>query len=93
MVMNCFDIESCVNAFLGPSSGLLQKEDEQEEKEVFLAVKAENHVISGPGHRGTMWVGGECRCFSTVASRVWRPLPCHVYRGLSPCSGLTLLLT
>lgn len=36
MVINCFDIESCVNAFLEPSSVLLQKEDEQGEKEVIF---------------------------------------------------------
>lgn len=44
MVINCFDIESCVNAFLEPSSVLLQKEYEQEEKEVFSSVEAENHM-------------------------------------------------
>lgn len=44
MVINCFDTESCVNAFLEPSSVLLQKEDEQEEKEVFSSVEAVNHV-------------------------------------------------
>ena len=44
MVINCFDIESCVNAFLEPSSVLLQREDELEEKEVFSSVEAENHT-------------------------------------------------
>ncbi|KAK2534143.1 Bmp6 [Columba guinea] len=35
---------SCVNAFLEPSSVLLQKEDEQEENEVFLSSEPENHM-------------------------------------------------
>lgn len=83
MVMNCFDIESCVNAFLEPSSGLVQKEDEQEEKEVFLAVKAENHASSQAqdtearcGWEESAGVfpqlppgsGGHCQAMSTVGS-------------------------
>lgn len=83
MVMNCFDIESCVNAFLGPSSGLLQKEDEQEEKEVFLAGKAENHTSSqaqdteaqcgweesaGVFLQLPLGSGGHCHATSTVSS-------------------------
>jgi len=84
MAMNCFDIESCVNAFLDLSSAHLQKEDEQDKRNSgFGCWGRKSCISSGPGHGGASWLGGECRCVS-VSCEVWRPLPNHFCSGLSP---------
>lgn len=45
------------------ASILLQKEDEQEEKSIFICWGRKSHARSGPGHGGTGWVEGAPQVF------------------------------
>lgn len=87
MVIKCFDIGSCVNAFLEPSSVLLQKEDEQEENEVFLSSEPENHMPALAQDAEELGGWEECSGVSLLLSaRSGGPRSAVSCGGFSSCS-------
>lgn len=72
MVTNCFDIESCVNAFLEPQFFCRRRMSRK--KRVFSSAEAGSHMPGlAPAMEGQGGWKEPPRCFSAVVCRARRP--------------------